>query len=173
MKILFPLSIVGLLLLATPGFSAAPAFQVEVKCEPKRADVKRSASTSTEEAAESWVYLVTVTSHTFQDIPDVRVEYIVFATHERFGSKSEAKPERVPGSKTLGTLARNGKTSFETEPVTLKKARLKADWYYTNGAKSKAKDELRGVLVRVYSGDQLIGEFSQPASLKTQEKWEG
>ncbi len=77
MKILFPLSIVGLLLLATPGFSAAPAFQVEVKCEPKRADVKRSASTSTEEAAESWVYLVTVTSHTFQDIPDVRVEYVV------------------------------------------------------------------------------------------------
>ncbi len=57
--------------------------------------------------------------------------------------------------------------------MTLKKARLKADWYYTNGAKSKAKDELRGVLVRVYSGDQLIGEFSQPASLKTQEKWEG
>lgn len=172
MKILFPISVVGLLLLASPGFSAAPP-QVEVKCEPKRTEVKRNASTSTEETAESWIYLITVTSHAFQEIPDVRVEYIVFTAHERFGSKSEAKPERAPGSKTLGSLARNGKTSFETEPVTLKKARLKADWYYTSGAKKNAKDELRGVLVRVYSGEELIGEFAQPSSLKTQEKWEG
>lgn len=174
MKILFPLSVVTLLLLPflLPDLSAASTFQVEVKCEPKRAEVSRSASTSTEEATETWFYLITLTSRTFKEIPDVRVEYILFAKHERFGSKAEPKLERKSGSKTLGSLARNGKTSFESEPVTLKKARLKADWYYSSGAKKQAKDELSGVLVRVYSGDELIHEFSQPSSLKTQEKWD-
>lgn len=172
MKILFPLTSAGLLLLARPIITAAPTFQVEVKCEPKRAEVKRSASTSTEEAAENWVYLVTITSHSFKEIPGLRVDYVVFSKHERFGSKSEAKAARTTGSKTLGNLASNGKTTFETEQVTLKKARLKADWYYANGAKGKAKDELSGIWVRVYSGDELINEFA-PSSLKTQEKWEG
>ncbi len=57
--------------------------------------------------------------------------------------------------------------------MTLKKARLKADWYYSNGARGKAKDELSGIWVRVYSGNELIYELAQPSSLKTQEKWEG
>lgn len=173
MKILFSLTGVVLLLFALPALPAAPTFQVEVKCEPKRAEVKRSASQSTEEAVENWVYLVTITSHSFKEIPELRVDYVVFSRHERFGSKSEAKPQRTTGSKTVGNLASNGKTSFETEEVTLKKARLKADWYYSNGAKGKAKDELTGVWIRVYSGDELINEFAQPSSLKTQEKWEG
>ncbi len=173
MKILFPLTSVGLLLIALATLSAAPTFQVEVKCEPKRAEVKRSASRSTEEVVENWDYLVTITSHSFKEIPDLRVDYIVFSKHERFGSKSEAKAKRTTGSKTLGSLAGNGKTSFETEQVTLKKARLKGYWYYSNGAKGKAKDELSGIWVRVYSGSELINEFAQPSSLKTQEKWEG
>ena len=55
----------------------------------------------------------------------------------------------------------------------MKKARLKADWYFNNGAKGKAKDELSGIWVRVYSGSELINEFAQPTSLKTKEEWEG
>ncbi|HEY3663152.1 MAG TPA: hypothetical protein VGL24_08375 [Chthoniobacterales bacterium] len=172
MKILFPLSVVSILLFALPKVSAGPTFQVEVKFEPKRADVKRSASSSTEEAEESWVYQVTITNHSFKDIPDLRVDYIVLSKHERFGSKIEPKLERTKGSKTLGNLTNNGKTSFETDPVTLKKARLKADWYYANGAKGNAKDEMSGILVRVYSGNDLINESAAPSSLKTREKWE-
>ena len=139
----------------------------------KRFEVKRSASESTESAEENWGYLVTITNHSFKEIPDLRVDYIVFSKHERFGSKSgEPKPERTTGSKTLGPLQNNGKTNFETEQVTLKKARLKADWFYSNGAKSKAKDEVSGIWVRVYSGSELINESAQPTSLKTREKWE-
>lgn len=173
MKIKFPFSAVSLVLLFLPALSAAPTFQVEVKCEPKRAEVKRSASSSTEEAEESWLYFVTITNHSFKEIPDLRVEYIVFSKHEKFGSKVQAKPERTTGNKTLGALANNAKTTFETDPVTLKKARLKADWYYTNGAKANAKDEMSGLMMRVYAGDELINEFAQPTRLKTQEKWEG
>ena len=69
-------------------------------------------------------------------------------------------------------MQNNGKTTFETDPVTLKKARLKADWYYANGAKGKAKDEISGVWVRVFSGSEMIDEYANPSSLKSQEKWE-
>ncbi len=171
---MFPLRWLTLLLLVVPTLLAAPGYQVEVKFEQKRFDVKRAASQSTEISEESWGYVVTVSNHSFKEIPDLRVDYVVFSKHQRFGSAvAEPKAERTTGSKALGNLQNTGKTSFETEAVTLKKARLKADWYYSNGAKGKAKDELSGIWVRVYSGSELINEFSQPPSLKSQEKWEG
>ena len=167
-----PLTRFAVFLFAASALSAAPDYHVDVKCEQKRFDVKRSASQSTESAEESWGYVVTIANHSFKDIPDLRVEYVVFSKHQRFGSKSdEPKPERRSESKALGNLPNNGKTNFETGQVTLKKARLKADWYYSNGAKGKAKDELSGLWLRIYSGNDLIDEFAQPAALKTEEKW--
>ncbi|CAN5530594.1 hypothetical protein BH20VER3_BH20VER3_02810 [soil metagenome] len=173
MKILFPLSSVTLLLFALPALAAPPVFHVEIKCEPKRAEVKRNYSQSTEEAEENWVYRVTILSHTFREIPDLKVDYVAFSSHERSGSKAAPKAVRTTGSKALGSLRSSDKTSFETEEVKLNKSRLKADWYYTNGAKGKTRDQLTGIWVRVYSGSELIEEFAQPSSLKTQEKWEG
>ena len=173
MKIITLASLI-LLSLALPARTATSSYRVEIRTELKRLDVKRSTSESTETAEEQWGYVVTVTNHSFKDIPDLRVDYVEFSRHEHFGSKSgAAKDERTSGSKALGNLQNNGKTSFETDPVTLKKARLKADWYYANGAKGKAKDEMSGVWVRVFSGSEMIDEYAQPSSLKTQEKWEG
>ncbi len=173
MKI-FSLSDLLLFSLALSARTAMPTYRVEVKTELKRLEVKRSASQSTETAEEEWGYVVTITNHSFKEIPDLRVEYVEFSKHERFGSKSgEAKDQRTSGSKALGNLQNNGKTSFETEPVMLKKARLKADWYYSNGAKKKAKDEMSGIWVRVFSGSEMIEEYANPSSLKSQEKWEG
>ena len=127
MKIL-ALSALILLSLALPARTASSNYRVEIKTELKRLDVKRNTSESTETAEEQWGYVVTVTNHSFKDIPDLGVDYIVFSKHERFGSKIEPKPERKSGSKTFGNLTNNGKTSFETEPVTLKKTLLQADW---------------------------------------------
>ena len=145
---------------------------MEVKCELKRLDVKRTASQSTEIAEEKWAYTVEITNHSFKDIPDLRADYLIFSKHEKFGSLEQGKGERLKGSKALGTVPNNGKTSFETEAVSLKKARLKADWYYSSGAKNTAKDGVAGIWVRIYSGNDLIDEFAQPSSLKSQEKWE-
>ena len=169
----FPHLALLLFILALPSQAAASACQVEVKCEQKRFEVKRSTSDSTETAEEHWGYLVTITNHSFKEMPDLRVEYIVFARHEKSGSTSEVKSDRTSGNKALGTLQNNGKINFETEQVTLEKARLKLDWYDRNGAKKNAKDELSGVWVRVYSGSELLNEFVQLATLKAREKWEG
>jgi hypothetical protein len=173
MKLTLPLTTLAVLLAA---ISAQPqtSYHVEIKCEQKRFDVKRSGSESTEVAEEKWGYSVTIANHSFKEVPDLQLEYLVFAKHEKFGSKSgETRPERTSGKKSLGTLQNNGVAKVETDPITLKKARLKADWFYSNGAKGKAKDEITGIWVRAYSGSVLIGEFLQPATLKTQEKWEG
>ena len=174
MKTPFVISALAVLLLAPAAQTLTPSYHVEVKCEQKRFDVKRTGSESTETAEEKWGYAVTIANRSFKDIPDLQVDYLVFSKHEKFGSKSaEPKPQRTAGKKSLGTLQNNGTANFETEVVTLKKARLKADWYYANGAKGKAKDEITGIWVRVYSGSELITEFAQPPALKTQEKWEG
>jgi hypothetical protein len=112
MKTSFPLAgLISLLLIfVLPARAAALTYQVEVKCELKRFEVKRSASESTESAEENWGYLVTIANHSFKEIPDLRVDYIVFSKHERFGSKSgEPKPERTTGSKTLGPCRTTGK----------------------------------------------------------------
>ncbi len=173
MKIRFRGLALSLFFLAISVAAAPSPVRVEVKCEPKRLEVKRNYSESTEEAKEDWAYRVTILSHTFREIPDLRVEYIVFWSQERSGAKADAKAKRTVGSKALGSLRSSDKTIFETESINLNKSRLKADWYYTNGAKGKTKDQLTGLWVRVYSRDELVEDFAQPSSLKTQEKWEG
>ena len=162
----------SLVLLATSAQSLNSPYHVDVKCELKRLDVKRSASQSTETAEEKWAYTVEITNHSFKEIPDLRADYIIFSKHEKFGSLEKQKAERLKGSKSLGAVPNNGRTSFETDAVSLKKARLKADWYYSSGAKNTAKDGVAGVWVRLYSGNDLIDEYTQPSSLRTQEKWE-
>lgn len=174
MKTVSRLSALAVLLTASTAQPLTQNYQVDVKCEQKRFEVKRTGSESTEAAEEKWGYAITVTNHSFKDIPDLQVEYLMFSRQESFGSKAgAAKPERTSGKKSLGALKNNGTPSLETEAVTLKKSRLKADWYWANGAKSHAKAELIGIWVRVYSGAELLTEFVRPAGLKTQEKWEG
>jgi hypothetical protein len=170
----FPLFVsLALLLAAGTARTALPNDAVEVKSELKRVDVKRNASLSTESSEEAWTYAITVTNHSFHPIPDLRVDYVEFSRHEVFGSKArDVKSQRKRESKAFGTFENNGELSFETEPVTLKKARLKADWYYSNGAKAVARDAMTGVWVRVFSGNEMIGEYAQPSSLKTDEKWD-
>jgi len=169
-----PFSIAGLalILFAASALSLGSPYHIEMKCELKRLEVKRNASQSTETAEEKWGYTGDITNHSFKEIPDLRADYIIFSKHEKFGSTADAKALQQKGSKSLGPLANNGKASFETDAVTLKKARLKADWYYSSGAKSTTKDGVAGIWVRVYSGNDLVDEFTQPSSLKTQEKWE-
>lgn len=173
MKLLVPLTALTLLLFLPTAWPAAPSYHVEIKCELKRLDVKRNASESTEKTEESWAYRVTISNHSFKAIPDLRVEYLVFTSRQRFGSTDGAKETKpTSGDKTLGTLENNAQTSFDTEPLILKKARLKADWVYTNGAKKTAQDAVTGIWVRAYSGAEMIAEFAQPSALKTQAKWE-
>ncbi|MEO6507799.1 MAG: hypothetical protein ABIO87_08465 [Chthoniobacterales bacterium] len=83
---MFPLRWLTLLLLVVPTLLAAPGYQVEVKFEQKRFDVKRAASQSTEISEESWGYVVTVSNYSFKEIPNLRVDYVVFSKHQRFGS---------------------------------------------------------------------------------------
>src|SRR5437867_2658983 len=104
MKIAFSFSLFAILLLATSAQSLPPSYHVDVRCEQKRFDVKRSGSESTESAEEKWGYGITITNHSFKDVPDLQVEYLIFSRHERFGSKSgETKPERTAGKNSLGT----------------------------------------------------------------------
>lgn len=168
-----PILGLALVLFATSAQCLNSPYHVDVKCELKRLEVKRSASESTEKAEEKWGYAIEISNHSFKEIPDLRAEYIIFTKHEKFGSLEKVKAERLKGSKSLGAVPNTGKVSFETDAVGLKKARLKADWYYSSGAKNTAKDGVSGIWLRIYSGNDLIDEVVQPSSLKAQEKWEG
>lgn len=172
MKSPFPIGTLALVLFAASAQSLSSPYHVEVKCELKRLEVKRTASESTETAEEKRGYAVEISNHSFKEIPDLHAEYIIFSKHEQFGSLDQAKLERQQGSKALGAVPNAGKVKFETDAVSLKKARLKADWYYRSGAKNTARDGIVGLWVRVYSGNDLFEESVQPSSLKSQEKWE-
>ncbi len=173
MKLIVPLIGFALLLVAPAAQPAGFAYHVDIKCELKRLQVNREVTGNTETAEESWVYHVSITNHSGPS-PALRVEYREYSTHEKFGSLKgahDAKP--VTGEKTFDILENNAQVSFDTDPVKITKARLKADWEYGNGAKRSTQDSVKGIWLRAYSGPELIDEATQPSALKSQEKWEG
>ena len=124
---------------------------------------------------EQWGYSVTVENQTFKALTNLQVKYIIFYKHEQLGIKAPPRKETKSGASTIAQLDSLGKTSFDTDSVTLSKTSLNGPaggyTYFANGAKSTAADTLSGVWVRIYQDGSLFAVYSYPAGLTTTEKW--
>jgi hypothetical protein len=148
---------------------------VEIHCSPKRVDAgapKNEADNTRTVSKEHWDYEVSVENKTFKPLAGVEVKYVIFYKTEELGSKAEAKTERAPGIYKMGDLRPHETKSFTTNPVELNKSHLTGHWYFSGGERIKAEDTLAGVWFRVYQNGQQVGEYANPSTLITQQKWE-
>ena len=59
-----------------------------------------------------------------------------------------------------------------TESIDFTEARLLPGWVFSKGSGARdSKDRLDGIWIRLYVGEKLLLEQSQPASLATKEAW--
>jgi len=123
---------------------------------------------------EKWVEHFEVSIENISDIPleNLRVEYRTYVYNEDTArdKRTQGNYTRHKGSHKIEKIPPREKVSFETKPVQLESSELKDNWYYTNGGKDKAEDEIEAFWIRIYEGDTLIAESS--TSSKIEEKFD-
>lgn len=140
--------------------------------QKKLDEQKNTKPTDTNISKEQWQYIVTAENKQFKDLPGLTFKYMVFYKQEDFGSKNPAQIKHIKGAHPVEMLKAHEKVTFETDFVTLQQARLKAGWYFTDGAKPSANGALSGIWVRVYQGENLVAEMCKPTNLSFKETWE-
>ena len=162
-----------LALLLAAGLSAqaqAPSYSFDFKAEKKKLEGKRTATLEHQTSVEKWCYTVTVQNHSFKDVPNVDIKYIIYYKKEGEGSKV-AKEKHLSGSVTAAMIQNNGNFVFDTEGIELVKSELMGTFYYTNGAKARSRDSITGIWLRLYQNGTMIGEYSDPPELSNG-KWD-
>lgn len=109
-------------------------------------------------------YKVTAQNRTFKAIPELKIKYMIFYEAPQPGSNEVAEAFHK-GVETVTNFEGHRSHIFETKPFKLTTEQLDAGWYYSSGARNKAKDRVVGIWIRAYSGDDLVGEYINPTTL--------
>ncbi len=165
-----PLLLCGLLSVALPFEALAADYSFDFKTEKKKVEGKRSTSIDMQKMDEKWAYNVEIDNHSFKDISGVEIKYVVFYKVVQAGSKVE-KDKRLSGSATAAVLKNNAQFTFQTDPIELIKTQLIGGFYWGNGAKTRSRDALTGIWVRIFQNGTMIGEYADPSNLTSQD-WE-
>src|SRR6478736_1111406 len=150
MKRVFNLVVAGAASLILSGAVHAEPANFTVTSTKKRFDVERRESVSTKFSNEKWGYSIIIENKSFKNLQDLNVEYRQYLVDDVV--KGEPTLKAIPGSIKIGNLPNTAKFKFDTEPVSIEKKELKANWYYANGGKEKVKDNVAGFWLKIMSG---------------------
>lgn len=131
--------------------------------------------------ADQTGYNVTVTNQSALLGQDLNVEYRIFFRQGAQGKSISSQPlMNLGGSEKIPKLESRAKTSFRTNGATINRkspAPLSANAgtnakpnAWPNGGQETVSDEIEGVWVRVYQGDQIVGEYVSADTLR-KEGW--
>lgn len=135
-------------------------------------DASRNNKGNTNTETKDIAYSVKVTSSSFKELTNVTVKYNIFYQVSELGQKGEAEMKLCAGSHTIPSLLTSKTVEFETDPIKLEKASLDAGWYFANGASGRSMDKVVGVWFKAFdSTGKQIGEYTNPASVSTKQKW--
>jgi hypothetical protein len=166
------------LLLAGIALTFLPATSTafdDIQILPSRIKLDSSKNRSkgnTNVESKDIAYSVKVTSSSFKELTNVAVKYNIFYQVAELGGKGDPDIKISVGSNTIPSLLTNKPVDFETEPIKLAKASLDPGWYFVNGASASTQDKVVGVWLRAFdSTGKQIGEYMNPGSLSTKQRW--
>lgn len=157
------------------AFVAGAAAFDDIQILPTRNKLDSSTSRgekNTTVQSKEIAYTVKVTSHAFKELANITVKYNIFYEASQLGSTAAPEIKVSAGSHVFPSLLTNKPDEFQTEPVKLEKAALDAGWYYKNGGTTMAKDKVVGVWFKAFdSTGKQIGEYANPTTVSTKQKW--
>jgi hypothetical protein len=146
--------------------------QIAVAVNPKKDSGEKKKAGNVTEETTLFQYAVKLTNKSFAAVSGLTVQYRVFIrTDEGKGSVSQQKLKREEFTAAIPNIPNNGTYSFDTEAVTLHKATLDGGWTYTDGKRNKSADKIVGVWIRIFQGDKVVGEYVNPSTLTSKEKF--
>lgn len=166
----FSLIMVSALLITRPILSANLS-EVEISAKRTTLDQSKDRSNNTTTTTKEIAYELKIESKTFQVIPKLEIKYMVFYSDAKAGSKGEEVLASVKGVESITNLPARGKVTLQTKPISLSTEELDGGFFYTDGSSNRARDTVRGVWVRAYSGGKLVGEYMNPTTLGKKYDW--
>ncbi len=159
-----------LLLTAIQAFAVPAPYSFDFKVERKKLEGTRTSTLEHKVSDEKWCYTITINNQSFKDVPNIDIKYIIYFKKETEGSKV-TKEKHITGKSSAAMLQNNGNFTFDTDSVELIKSQLDNGFYYVSGARTRSRDALTGIWLRLYQGGTMIGEYADPQTLTTG-KWE-
>lgn len=118
------------------------------------------------------IYSVVVNSRSFKELKNVTIKYNIYYEVGQLGSTAKPEVKSASGSHPLESLITNKPVEFDTTAIQLNQAALDGGWYFSNGGSSVAKDKVVGLWFKAFDADgKLIGEYMNPSSVATKQKW--
>jgi len=158
-------------LLVTMPILSAQLSDVEISAKRTTLDQSKERGNNTTTTTKEIAYDLKIQSKTFQVIPKLEIKYMVFYSDATAGSKDEAVLASVKGTESITDLPSRGKVTLQTKPISLSSEQLDGNWYYGNGASSRARDAVKGVWIRAYSEGKMVGEYMNPSTLDKKNDW--
>ncbi len=143
---------------------------VEITASKQKLEENKSKDGNVVVNSKDIAYDITVKSKTSKPLENLDVKYVIFYEDSQAGKTDKAEEKAHTGSEKVALLEGNRTVAVKTKPLTLTTEELSAGWYYASGASGRAKDRTKGIWVRVYAGDKLLGEYANPSSI-TKREW--
>lgn len=154
----------------------ASDFQIAVQRKTAAHNPKVSKGYSSDSKGSSTVFYQATVSYRSMSKPasEVEARYIILVERQRLGERiGEEKAERVRGTANIPALTPQEKFTFDTKSVELFEKGLSSQFAgYTNGGRTRSKDSIKGIWIKLFEGGQEVGEYINPTTLSNKVKWE-
>lgn len=119
-------------------------------------------------------YEVVIQNETAFDMKDVRIEYRVFKFEDAMAAqkRNEGEVRKIKGSTKVENVPAWSEETTETTQFPMRETKLAPNVIWADGGKKTSKDEMEGVWVRVYVGDFMATEATQPNNLDRNVGWD-
>jgi len=146
--------------------------QIAISVSPKKSAGQEKHANNVTQQETLFQYAVKLTNKSFAAVSGLSAQYRIFIRDDSGkGSVSQQKLKREEFTATIPDMPNAGTYTFDTEAVKLHKSLLDGDRYYLNGARNKSEDKVAGVWIRIFQGDKVVGEYINPSTLATKEKF--
>jgi hypothetical protein len=160
---------VAALLLCGAGLEEAVASDaVVITSEKKLVDPGKADEGRGTKGSETFLYILTFQNQTLADISGLKIDYAIFVQRPKLKAPvTDPGPvDKITGSGTIDILTNRTPQTISTSQFKLERKNLKPGFYYERGGRIKAEDSVVGVWVRVTQNGQLVGEYTNPPTVK-------
>lgn len=155
-------------------------YDFDVEYRRKRTEKEKRSEGAVEVTYEKWVYEVIVENVSDADLKGLELQYKIYksakadAYESRFRSEGLTREGQylvLKGKVSLGDVPRLKASTVQTGSIPLSTSQLEAGFYYTDGDKSKQKDDIDGAWFKIFHDGKEVHEVKSSHAALKEAKW--
>lgn len=134
-------------------------YNFDLSFTKEKTDSSKSSRGNTEVITDVWVCNLKLANRSNQTLENIKVDYEVFYS-QAGGNGSIVR--KMPGNLSVPILKHLEQTTVKTKEVRLETTKLEGGYYYLDGSRSRQKDAIEGVIVKISHAGKPAFEWVSP-----------